>query len=129
MAIGRMDKVFAVCMILASATFTPSAFAESKVRIVRLSEVQGTVQMDRGDGFEKAFLNMPLIESARLKTGADGRAEVEFEDGSALRLAPGSEVVFTRLALGDDGEKLSVVELNSGTAYVNDLLKKGNQLT
>jgi len=47
------------------------------------------VQLDRatGDGFDKAFINLPVIEGCKLKTGKDGRAEVEFEDGSALRLA------------------------------------------
>jgi len=44
-----------------------------------------------------------VIEGCKLKTGKDGRAEVEFEDGSALRLAPDTEVDFTHLALGDDG--------------------------
>src|ERR1700741_2232749 len=36
------------------------ASAESHVRIVRLSNVEGTVQVDRntGQGLEKAFLNM-----------------------------------------------------------------------
>jgi len=98
-----------------------SASAESKARIVRLSEVQGTVRIDRaaGDGFDKAFINLPVIEGSRVKTGKDGRAEVEFEDGGTLRLAPDSEVDFTRLALGDDGQKLSTVQLVSGTVYAN----------
>jgi hypothetical protein len=129
MAIGRMGKLFAVFVVCVSVFASISVLAESKARIVRLSEVQGTVQMDRGDGFEKTFLNMPVVEGTRLKTGVDGRAEVEFEDGSALRLVPNSEVVFTRLSLGDDGAKLSAVQVNSGTAYVNGLVKRGNQIT
>jgi hypothetical protein len=86
-----------------------------------LSEVQGAVQIDRaaGGGFDKAFLNLPVIEGTRVKTGKNGRAEVEFEDGSALRLAPDSEVDFTRLALGDDGQKLSTVQLVSGIVYAD----------
>jgi len=39
---------------------------------------------------------MAVVEGSRLKTGADGRAESEFEDGSALRIVPNSEVEFTR---------------------------------
>ena len=114
--------------MLAAAFLVVSASAESKARIVRLSEVQGTVQIDRaaGDGFEKAFINLPVIEGSKLKTGKDGRAEVEFEDGSALRLAPDSEVDFTRLALGDDGQKLSTVQLVSGTVYANLHPKKAH---
>jgi len=121
MTIAKLGKMLAVCVVLAAAFLVVSASAESKARIVRLSEVQGTVRFDRasGDGFDKAFINLPVIEGSRLKTGKDGRAEVEFEDGSALRLAPDSEVDFTRLALGDNGQKLSTVQLVSGTVYAD----------
>ena len=121
MTIGRLGKTLATCVALAAAFLVARASAESKARIVRLSAVEGRVQLDRaaGDGFDKAFINLPVIEGSRLKTGKDGRAEVEFEDGSTLRLAPGSEVDFIRLALGDNGQKLSTVQLVSGTVYAN----------
>jgi hypothetical protein len=121
----RLGKPLAIWAVLAAAFLVVSASAESKARIVRLSEVQGTVQLDRaaGDGFDKAFVNLPVIEGSRLRTGKNGRAEVEFEDGSALRLAPESEVDFTHLALGDDGQKLSAVQLVSGTVYADIHLK------
>ena len=121
MAITRLGKMLATWAVLAAAFLVASASAESKARIVRLSEVQGTVRIDRaaGDGFDKAFINLPVIEGSRLKTGKDGRAEVEFEDGSTLRLAPASEVDFTRLALGDDGQKLSTAQLVFGTVYAD----------
>jgi hypothetical protein len=117
----ELGKTLAICAVLAAAFLTVSASAESKARIVRLSEVEGTVQLDRatGDGFDKAFINLPVIEGCKLKTGKDGRAEVEFEDGSALRLAPDTEVDFTHLALGDDGQKLSAAQLVSGTVYAD----------
>src|SRR5271157_1348810 len=129
MSIARFGKVLAMWAVLAAAFLVVSASAESKARIVRLSEVQGTVQIDRatGDGFDKAFINLPVIEGSKLKTGKDGRAEVEFEDGSALRLAPESEVDFTLLALGDGGQKLSTVQLVSGTLYANLHSKKGDE--
>ena len=131
MSITRLGKMVAMWAVLAAAFLVVSASAESKARIVRLSEVQGTVRFDRaaGDGFDKAFLNLPVIEGSKLKTGKDGRAEVEFEDGSALRLAPNSEVDFIRLALGDDGQKLSTVQLVSGTVYANLHPKKAGQKT
>jgi hypothetical protein len=129
MSIAKLGKTLAMWAVLAAAFLVVSASAESKARIVRLSEVQGKVQIDRatGDGFDKAFINLPVIEGSRLKTGKDGRAEVEFEDGSALRLAPDSEVDFTRLALGDDGQKLSTAQLVSGTVYVNIHPKKSGE--
>jgi len=125
------DKLNRALVILAAlvAVFVVPASAESKVRIVRLSDVQGSVQIDRGagEGFEKAFLNLPVVEGSRLKTGDDGRAEVELEDGSALRIVPNSEIAFTRLALGDEGQKLNTVELNAGAAYVDVRVKNGDQ--
>ncbi len=131
MSITKLGKMAAMWAVLAAAFLVVSASAGSMARIVRLSEVQGTVQFDRtaGNGFDKAFINLPVIESSRLKTGKDGRAEVEFEDGSALRLAPNSEVDFIRLALGDDGQKLSTVQLVSGTVYANLHPKKAGQKT
>ena len=128
MRVGKLETVLALAALFASMFLVVSASAESKARIVRLSDVEGKVQIDRttGGGFEKAFLNLPVIEGSHLKTG-DGRAEVEFEDGSALRLGPDSEVVFTHLALSSDGQKLSTVQLVSGTAYANLRAKNGDQ--
>jgi hypothetical protein len=126
MSIARLGKIAAIWAVLAAAFLVVSAAAESKARIVRLSEVQGTVQIDRGagDGFDKAFINLPVIEGTKLKTGKDGHAEVEFEDGSALRIAPDSEVDFARLTLGDDGQKFNTVQLVSGTVYASLHAKK-----
>ncbi len=131
MSVVKAGKRLLVWVVLTGAVLVTGASAESKVRIVRLSEVQGDVQMDRntGGGFEKAFLNLPVIEGAKLKTGDDGRAELEFEDGSVLRIVPNSELDFTRLGLGDDGQKLSTVELVQGTAYSNVAPKKGDHFT
>ncbi len=117
----KLGKLLAVWAVVAAVFLVVSASAQSKARIVRLSDVEGSAQIDRGagDGFSKAFLNLPVIEGCKLKTGKDGRAEVEFEDGSSLRLAPDSEVDFTRLSLGADGQKLTTVQLVSGTLYAN----------
>ena len=130
MPIHRLGLWMVLCVIV-GALLLGSAAAESKARIVRLSEVQGNVQMDRGtgDGFEKAFLNMPVIEGSVLKTGDEGRAEVEFEDGSALRIVPNSEVSFTHLALDDNGRKLSTVQFSEGTLYANVRGQKGDHFT
>lgn len=129
MTINRFGKMLGLAALLVSTFLVVSAAAESKVRIVRLSDVEGAVQIERaaGEGLEKAFLNLPIVEGSRLKTGTAGRAEVEFEDSSTLRLGPNSELSFTHLALGDDGQKLNAVQLISGTAYANFHEKKGDQ--
>ncbi len=118
-------KTLALLVMLVALMLVIPASASSKVRIVRLSDVQGAVQIERapGGGFDRAFMNLPVIEGTKIKTGKDGRAEIEFEDGSALRLAPGSEINFANLSLGDEGQKLNTVDLVSGTVYANLHLK------
>jgi FecR protein len=114
----------------ASAEPSTPVSANSKVRIVRLSEVKGEVQLDRltGKGFEGAMANLPVTEGARLKTG-DGVAEVEFEDNSTIRVAQNSLVEFPRLEMLPSGAKVSSVSLLQGTVYVNLLNTKGNEFT
>ena len=106
---------------LALALSMTPAFADSQVRIVRLSDVEGTVQVDKnaGQGFEKAFMNMPVVQGMKLATKEDGRAAVQFEDGSTIRITPKSSVEFDELALRDSGGRVSTFTLKSGMAYVN----------
>ncbi|HLI62276.1 MAG TPA: FecR family protein [Terriglobales bacterium] len=97
------------------------AFADSHVRIVRLSSVEGQVQMDRGvgAGLEHAILNAPIVEGTRLVTGSDGLAEVQFENQSALRLASDSEVQFSQLLMNDAGDKINQVRVIKGLVYLD----------
>jgi hypothetical protein len=106
------------------------AHAYSKVRIVRLSEVKGDVQLDRytGVGFEQAMANIPIIEHAQIQTGV-GVAEIEFEDNSTLRVGPNSLVAFPQLELLPSGGKASTVTVTKGIAYVSLVNTKGNDFT
>ena len=98
-----------------------SSFADSRARIVRLSQLDGDVQIDRntGQGFEKAFINLPIVQGNKLRAGQDARAEIEFENGSTLRITPGTVVEFPQLALRDSGARSSTLNLLQGTAYLN----------
>lgn len=105
-------------------------FAESHVRIVRLSYIEGGVTIDRNTGqFEKAIVNLPITEGTKLRTATEGRAEVEFEDGSTMRLAPNTNVQFTKLSLQDSGGKLSTADVQNGTVYVDFTAAKHDALT
>ncbi len=116
----------AACALLAL-----PALADSQARIVRLSDVQGSVQIDKntGLGFESAFLNLPITQGAQVRTHDRGRAEIEFEDGSTLRLTPNTTVEFSTLGLSDSGKRMSVINLVEGMAYVNWLGKSGDQFS
>jgi hypothetical protein len=108
-----------------------SALADSQARVVRLSDVQGDVQIDRnaGQGYEKAFLNLPITQGVKLQTKGDGRAEVEFEDGSTLRVTPDTVIAFPQLSLRDSGAKVSAVHLQEGNAYINFAGMKDDEFT
>jgi hypothetical protein len=100
------------------------------VRIVRLSQASGKVTMDRktGLGFEAAFTNLPITQGARLKTD-EGAAEVEFEDGTTLRLTPNTRVDFPHLNRTPTGATLSTMNVLAGTVYVSLARTKGNTFT
>ena len=117
--------LLAACVLL---LVMPVSFADSHARIVRLSDIEGSVQIDRntGQGFEKAIMNMPITHGVRLQTGDSGRAEVEFENGSALRLAENTSVEFSDLSLRSDGQRVTDVRLNDGTVYMNFKQKGGD---
>src|SRR5579859_5241207 len=117
--------------VAAFALLALPALADSQARIVRLSDVQGSVQIDKnsGMGFENAFLNLPITQGTQLKTRDTGRAEIEFEDGSTLRIAPNTTVDFSRLGLSESGQRISVVNLIEGMAYVNWLGKGGDDFS
>jgi hypothetical protein len=104
--------------------------ADSQARVVRLSDVQGDVQIDRntGQGFEKAFLNLPLTQGVKIRTQKNGQAALEFEDGSTVRLAPWTTIELPQLSLLESGTKFSVLHLQEGTAYVDSFGTKDNIL-
>lgn len=90
----------------------------SHARIVRISLAQGAqINVEDGGGWKNALPNMPVTEGDVLRTGASGRAEVEFEDGSTVRLIPDTQVVFQQLALDAKGVRLNGVAVTAGTAF------------
>ncbi len=84
------------------------AYFHGDVRIVR-PESQG--------GGDPAHINMALTEGTRITTGEDGEAEIEFEDGSLVRMTPVSAVVLSRLGTGADGRSDTELTLQNGLVY------------
>lgn len=111
-------KRFLMLSLLSLLPLALMAQRVSHIRIVRISLVSGTVEMNQqdGTGWHKALLNAPVTERAELRTGPDGRVAVEFEDASLLQLPASSQVDFTNLSL-DNGVRQNVVTLARGTAF------------
>ena len=123
----RMKYALSVLAIGTIAVAWLGAQAESHVRIIRLSYVDGSVQMDRpGQGMERAILNTPVTEGLRLVTGNDGLAEVEFESNSSVRLGENSEVRFSKLIVNDAGARVNELEVVKGTVYFDTRSSKSD---
>jgi hypothetical protein len=92
-------------------------------RAVRLSSVDGPVQLMQGGQVltDQAVANTPLFEGTQVGTGNDGRAEVQFEDGSVARIPPQSSLTLSVLQPNGDTEIL----LSNGMGYFE--LQDGGQ--
>jgi hypothetical protein len=90
----------------------------SHARVVRLSYVEGDVTVARPDveRWAQAPVNTPLQEGFKLSTGENSFAEVQFENGSTIRLGQLSLLDFTQLGLTADGGKIDHVQLEQGYA-------------
>ncbi|HTZ90352.1 MAG TPA: FecR family protein [Alloacidobacterium sp.] len=110
----------ASCLLLtfALASFT-YAQENNNVRAVRISDVEGTVQVvdDNGVVFDQAHINMPVTQGMRLKTGGDGRVEIQFEDGSVARITPNSAIGFDQLQRTGEGDTVTQLQAVAGLTY------------
>lgn len=116
---------WSVAGIVALAGFWPAAGRaqqSGQTHAVRLSSVDGQVQLSMGGQLmtDHAVANVPVFEGTRIVTADDGRAELQFDDGSIARIPPDSSLTLARL--GSDGSAQLV--LDSGMGYFE---LEGNQ--
>ena len=76
------------------------------VRLARFAYVQGNVtwRTDESTEWSAATLNLPLRQGAQISVSEGGRAEIQFDDGSLLRLGNGAVVTLQTLYSDSDGE-------------------------
>jgi uncharacterized membrane protein YgcG len=91
---------------------------DAKPRAARLSYVDGKVQIAQGGQLlaDPALANTPLFEGTQVLTSEEGRAELEFDDGSVVRLTPDSSMIVNVLR-GEGGSGEAEIELASGLGY------------
>jgi len=87
------------------------------VRMARISFMDGGVTWRPGDDadWSIAAVNMPIREGAEFWVNPGGRAELQFDDGSVLRLGNGAVAILQTMFSDDSGE-FTEIRLNSGTA-------------
>ena len=86
---------------------------EETARVARVSLLRGDVSLRRAGSqkWERAALNLPLVEGDRLATGSDARLEIQIDARNFIRL--GEYATIDIITLREEGVALSVAE---GTA-------------
>src|SRR5881296_2942854 len=89
---ARRYSLLILALVLTSATGLASSKYDS--RIARLSLIEGHVSFQHSQEVEwsAASINMALQPADRIYTGEDGRAEIQFDDGSVMRLAAKTDI-------------------------------------
>jgi Family of unknown function (DUF6600)/FecR protein len=85
---------------------------------VRLSDVEGQVQLSHGAMIlaSQALANTPVFEGTLITTADDGRAELQFDDGSVVRITPDSALLISVLRHEGSNDQ-SELDLQRGLAY------------
>jgi hypothetical protein len=93
------NKILPVAAVFTLLSYPASADAGGYARIARLSYVEGhvTFQHPNEVDWTDASINLALQPGDRIYTGIDGRVEIEFDEGSVLRLAEGTDVELTSM--------------------------------
>jgi hypothetical protein len=121
---GRKARVWALgaaTLVIGITALSPALRADETApskRAVRLSSVDGSVQISHGNQVlaDTSVANTPLFEGSTVATAEDGRAEIQFEDGSVARLSPNSSLTLAKLSgVGASGE--AEIDLDSGLGY------------
>lgn len=77
-------------------------------KVARISYIKGEAQIRRADGgdWEKATLNLPVVEGDEITTSGDARLEIQFDNNQHLRLAENAYLKIVNLK--DEGIALSL---------------------
>ena len=121
-SLGFLGSVFISSVFFVSTVPVALASHDDETRDVRLGIVQGDVRLSRGNHnradlkqpWEEALPNENISQGFALATG-NGRASVDFEDGSTIYIAENSLLLFNDLSTNQNGPA-TTVSLISGSA-------------
>ena len=93
---------------------------EGPVRMARFAYIKGDVtwRPDSSASWSKATNNLPLRQGAEITVNEGGRADLQFDDGSSLRLGNGAVVVLKVLFSDNKGE-FTEIAVNDGLATLH----------
>jgi FecR protein len=109
----------------------PAALFAGQARYARLGEFEGKVevQLQAADSWMPAERNLPLPESAWLRTAPRSRLEIELDEGSAWRLGPDSQGEISDYARLSTGQRITLLSLDRGLSYFTGVPKGKDALT
>jgi len=116
---GLAGLALGVAALLAAASAQETQQGTGQpARAVRLSLVDGQVQLAQGNQVlaTQAVVNTPLFEGMQLTTADNGKAEIQFEDSSVVRIAPDSSLTLQVLR-GAGASADAELTVNSGLCY------------
>ena len=118
--------ILTFCVSLFLLPFQANAADAYQPRLLRVSLVEGDVTYQRSDLDKWADLsvNTPILEGDKIWSGRDGRVEVEFEDGSTVRLAENTATEFSHLGSNSDSGSVQI-QLIRGVASFAILSQPG----
>ena len=134
-SLGFLGSVFLSSVFFVSNVPVALASHDDDTRDVRLGIVQGDVRLSRGSHnradlkqpWEEALPNENISQGFALATG-NGRASIDFEDGSTIYLAENSLLLLSKLSSNDKGD-LTAVSLVTGTATLELKTQTGNRFS
>jgi hypothetical protein len=97
----------------------PAALLAAPGRYARLGEFDGQVevQLTPASSWIPAERNLPLPESAWIRTGISSRVEIELDDGGVWRLGPESQGGLSDYTRHSTGQRVTLLVLDRGLAY------------
>ena len=95
----------------------PADAGDGPVRMARIAVSEGNVSWRPGDDVDwsEASANIPLRQGAEIWLSRGGRAELQFDDGSVLRLGDNALATIHTMYSDSQGE-FTEIRLNTGTA-------------
>ena len=116
--VGAGMVAIALCAAISAPTMRADETGHAGARAVRLGSVEGHVQVSQGDQMiaDPALGNMPVFEGTNVVTLDDGRAEIQFEDGSLARISPNSSLRLSVLR-GQGGSAETEIVAEGGLGY------------
>ena len=98
-----------------------SAHAADRKNVGSVAFLEGEASVTRGTSGAALAVGSPLYDGDRLKTAQGARMEAKLNDGSILRLAPGSELKLdeAKFTKGDNGAKKVKLSLTFGRVWAS----------